>query len=215
MSIPVSSGCRIDHAGHVAVRNQANTRAGLADRGDQIRVARPVEHEGGQLVDPDALRLGEVVEVFLRRGVEIDGAGRIAGADGDLLHIDVGRGEKRPGLRHRHHGDRARHVLGAQGRAFERIDRDIHLGAVPVSDPFADEQHRRLVALALADHDGAVDRQLVELAAHGVHGSLIGGLLVAAATEPRRGDGGALGHTHEFQGQNAFDHLAWLDGNAL
>jgi hypothetical protein len=54
------------------------------------------------------------------------------------------------------------------------------------SDLLADEQHRRLVALALADHHGAVDRQLVELAPHRVDRRLIGRLLVAAAAQARR-----------------------------
>ena len=130
------------------------------------------------------------------------------------MHVDVGRGEQRAGLRHRHHGDRAGHVLGAEGGAFERIDRDIDLGAVLVADLLADEEHGRLVALALADHDGAVDRQLVELAAHGVDGGLVGGLLVAAAAQPGGGDRRALGYAHEFERQDAFDDLARLDGNA-
>ena len=87
-------------------------------------------------------------------------------------------------------------------------------GPVPVADLLADEEHRRLVALALADHDGAVDRQPVELAAHGVDRRLVGRLLVAAAAQPRRGDGGALGDAHEFQRQDALDDLARLDRNA-
>ena len=149
------------------------------------------------------------------RGVEIDDALRIAGSDGDLVHVDVGRGEQRAGLGHGHHGDRARHVLGAEGRAFERVDRDIDLRAVAVADLLADEQHRRFVALALADHDGAVDRQLVELAPHGVDRRLVGGLLVAAAAQPRRGDRRALGDAHQLQREDAFDELTGLNGNAL
>ena len=149
------------------------------------------------------------------RRVEIDDALRIAGADGDLLHVDVGRGEQRARLGHRHHGDRARHVLGAERRALERIDGDVDLRAAAVADPLADEQHRRLVALALADHHRAVDRQAVELAAHGVDRRLVGGLLVAAPAQARRGDGGALGDAHEFEGQDALDDLAGLDGDAL
>jgi hypothetical protein len=48
------------------------------------------------------------------------------------------------------------------------------------ADLLADVEHRRLVALALADHHGALDVEQVELGAHGVHRRLIRGLLVAA-----------------------------------
>ena len=76
-----------------------------------------------------ALGLGERADVFLRRRVEIDDALRIARADGDLVHVDVGRVEQRAAFGHRHGGDRARHVLGAERGAFERIDRDVDLRA--------------------------------------------------------------------------------------
>ena len=154
-------------------------------------MARPIEDQRRDLGRLHAFGLGEAADVLLGRRIEIDHAVGIAGADRDLLHVDVRRVEQRAAFRHRHGGDRARHVLGAQRRAFERIDRDIDLRAVLVADRLADEQHRRLVALALPDHDRAVDRQLVELAPHGVDRRLIGRLLVAAAASaapptPRR-----------------------------
>ena len=66
--MPVSSGLRReDHAGDVAVGDQADAGAGLADRRDELGVARPVEDQGGDLVRLDALRLGEAVDVLLRR----------------------------------------------------------------------------------------------------------------------------------------------------
>ena len=49
--------------------------------------------------------------------------------------------------------------------------------------PFADVEHRRLVALALADHDGAVDGDGIETPAHGLDRRLIGGV---AITLPHR-----------------------------
>src|SRR5215470_16999758 len=49
-----------------------------------------------------------------------------AGADGDLVHVDVGRIEQGAAVGECHGRDRARHVLGAQRRAFERVDRDVH-----------------------------------------------------------------------------------------
>ena len=81
------------------------------------------------------------------------------------------------------------------------------------ADLLADEQHRRLVEFALADHNGAVDRQLVELAPHGVDGGLIGGLFFAAPAQPRRIDRRALGHTHDLHRQNALEHQTVRNGN--
>ena len=94
---------------------------------DELGMARTVEDQRGDLAGLHALRLGQRVDVFARRQVEIDDARRIARADGDLVHVDVGRIEQPAALGHRHHRDRARHVLGAERRAFERIDRDIDL----------------------------------------------------------------------------------------
>ena len=139
--------------------------------------------------------------------VEIDHARGIARADGDLVHVDVGRVEQRAGLRHRHHGDRARHVLGAQRRAFQRIDGDVDLRTGGRAHALADEQHRRLVALALADHDRSVDGQAVEFAAHRIDGGLVGGLLVAPPAQARGRNRGALGDAHEFERQNALDDV--------
>ena len=75
------------------------------------------------------LALASAADVFAGRRVEIDDALRIAGTDGDLVHVDVGRMQQRAVLGHGHGGDGARHVLGAQRRAFERIDGDVDLGA--------------------------------------------------------------------------------------
>ena len=69
----------------------------------------------------------------------------------------------------------------------------------------------RLVALALADHDRAVDRQRVQLAPHRVDRRLVGRLLLAAPAQPRRRDRRALGHADEFERQDALDD-SWLLG---
>ena len=69
----------------------------------------------------------------------------------------------------------------------------------PRAHLLADVEHRRLVALALADHHRAVDVERVERLAHGVDRGLVGLVLVAAAHQPRRGDGGRLGDAHDFQ----------------
>jgi hypothetical protein len=137
----------------------------------------------------------------------------IAGTDGDLLHVHVGRVEQRPAFGHGHRRDCARHVLGAERGAFERINGDVDPGPVLVADRFADEQHGRFVALALPDHDRAVDGKLVELAPHGVDRGLIGCLLVATAGQSRRRHRRPLGHPHELERENALQCQVRLYGD--
>ncbi len=121
--------------------------------------------------------------------------------------------QKRAAIGHRHGRDRARHVFRAQRGALERIDGDVDLRAGVQSYLFADEQHRRLVALALADHDRAFDRQFVELTPHRVDRSLVGRLLLAVAAQPRRRYRGTLRHTHNFERQDALEQQLRRDGN--
>jgi hypothetical protein len=103
------------------------------------------------------LGLGEVGEVLLGRLVEIDDAVGQAAADGDLVHVDVGRVEKAAMLGHGDDGQCIGQALGGDGGALQRIEGDVDLGhaALAQADLLADIEHRRLVALALADHHGA------------------------------------------------------------
>ena len=135
--------------------------------------------------------------------------GRIARADGDLVHVDVGRVEEAALLGDGDHGERVRAGSWRRWsclRADRARCRPSGPSPVPTSSPMI--EHRRLVALALADHHRAVDRQPVELAPHGVDRGLVGGLLVAAAAQPRRRDRRALGDAHEFQRQDAVERRA-------
>ena len=134
--------------------------------------------------------------------VEIDDAGREARADGELFHIDVGGVQHRAAGAHRHHGQRVRHGLGGQRRALERVEGDVDLLAPAVADLLADIEHRRLVALALADDDDAAYVEHVELLAHRLDGDVIGRLLVAAADQPRRRDRGRLGDPGEPEAEH-------------
>ena len=63
------------------------------------------------------------------RLVEIDDAVGQAAADRDLVHVDVGRIEEAAMLGHRHDGQRIGQALGGDGGAFQRIERDVDLGA--------------------------------------------------------------------------------------
>ena len=126
-------------------------------------------------------------------------------ADGDLVHVGVGRGEEAALLRHGEHGER----VGAAGRAdrgaLQRVERDIEAGALAGADRLADVEHRGLVPLALADHHGAGDIERVEAAPHGVDGGLVRGHLVAPADQPGRRAGRGLRHAHRIQRQVAVE----------
>ena len=109
-------------------------------------------------------------------------AGRDVGAAGDLLHVDAGaRVEHGAALGQRDHRQGVRLAARGERRSLQRVDRDVDVRRAAVADLLAVVEHRRLVLLALADHDDAVHRHRVEREAHRVDGGLVGGLLVAAA----------------------------------
>jgi hypothetical protein len=143
-------------------------------------VAIPLEDHDRQVVDADAFRFGDPLEVLARRDIDVDRV-RGLGADGDLVHVQRRPGEEhRPALRDRDDGDRIRHPERRETRALERIHGDVDLGPRSVPDLLAVEEHRRLVLLPLADdhdtsHGDGVDHQ-----AHRVDRRLVGGDLVAA-----------------------------------
>lgn len=203
----------MDDAGNVAVGNQANSRTGGADRIDDIGVARTIQHQRSDRRRMNILCAGETADVLGWRCVEIDHVFRITRTNRNFLHIDVRRIQKRAALRHRHGRNRARHVLGAKGRALERVDSDINFRTGVGADLFADEQHRRFVALTLANHHRTLDWNLVEFAPHGVHRSLVGSLFVAVAPEPRGGHRSALSHANDFECENAFQQKLRRNGN--
>src|SRR5262245_50639202 len=204
----------MDHARHVAITDQADGGASLAHRGDDVGMTWPVEQEGGDFGWPDALGSRQIYDVFVGRRVEIDRTLRITGPDGDLLHVAIWRVHQRAGIGHCDGGNRPWHVLVAKRRALQRIDSDVDLRAMLGADFLANEQHRRFVDLTLANDDGAVDRQFVEFAAHGVDRSLVGRLVLAMPPQARRGYRRTLGDAHDFEGENAFQQKFRLDGNA-
>ena len=65
-------------------------------------------------------------------------------------------------LARRQHRNRIRRARRAQIRPFQRVHRDIHMRIKPVRiarrhpNFLADKKHRRLVALAFANHNGAI-----------------------------------------------------------
>ncbi len=134
----------------------------------------------------DLLRLRQRLDIVGGFCIEIDEPGGIPAADRDLVHVGVRRMQQAAALGHREHGERIRHRLGAKRRPFQRIERNVDLRSLAGADLFADEEHRRLIALAFADDDGAVDVEPVQLRAHCVDSRLVRRLFVAASRQKRR-----------------------------
>src|SRR5207302_9401790 len=91
-------------------------------------------------------------------------------------------------------------------RALARVDRAVPLGTVAAADAFAYVQHRRLVALALADHDQAVEACFFHRFPSRIDGRLIRLVVVPVAHPVGRGDRGGFGDADELEARRA---LAW------
>ena len=116
---------RRDARREVAIRDQANARARLADIGDQLLVARPVEDHDHQVVHPALQPPRDGLQILLDRRIQIHRAfgGR---ADDDLLHVAVRRVQQPARLGGRQHRDGPGAAGGAEIGSLQRIDRDIH-----------------------------------------------------------------------------------------
>ena len=77
------------------------------------------------------------------------------------------------------------------------------------ADLLADVEHRRLVALALADDDRAVDRHRVHLAPHRLDRHLVGLVPVALPHRVRAGDGRLLDDAQEVEREIGVDVALW------
>ena len=141
----------------------------------------PVEQHDGHVGGRDALGLGDLVDVLGDGVADVDDVGGL-GAGDELLHVeDRGRVVHRAARRDGQHRDRVVHALGGQGRAVDRVDRDVALGAGAVADLLAVVEHRGVVLLALADDDDAVHADGGDHHAHRVDGHAVGAVLVARA----------------------------------
>ena len=109
--------------------------------------------------------------------------------------------------RRREHGDGVRLAGGAEVRALERIDGDVHGGQRAPrelrlrahADLLADVEHRRFVALTFADDDRAVDRDRVERLAHRLDRDLVRLVPVALAHGVGAGDRRLLDDAEEVE----------------
>ena len=185
--------------GYVAIRDEADAGADLAECVDGLVVARAVEHDHGHVAGLPALALGDLPDHVLERVGEADQV-RGARAGRDLLHVEAGsRVEHGALVGECDHRERRRHSAGRQCRALEWVDGDVDGRRAAVADALAVVEHRGLVLLALADHDDAVHRNGVEHQAHGVHSGAVGALLLAAADPAARRQGPGFGHAHELE----------------
>ena len=154
---------------------------------------------------------GDRPQVLAHRRVDVDEV-LGAGADDQLLHVEIGRVQQAAFVGRGQHRDGIGRAGGAQVRALERIDGDVDLvvgAALAVAlagqaDLLADEEHRRLVALTLADDDGAVDRHRVELAPHRFDGRLIRAVAIALPHRVGTGDGRLFDDAQELEGEVGF-----------
>src|SRR5215216_6351070 len=198
-----------DRAGDVAVGDEADPGAGLAALLDDVFVAGAVEDHGSHVVDVFAERLRHRLEVVRDRRVQVDRLSRL-GSHGDLLHVHARPGvEHRSPLREGDHGDGIGAAEGGERGPVDGVDGDVARWATG-TDLLAVVEHRRLVLLALTDDDDTVHGDVVEHEPHGIHGGLIGRLLVAPTHPAPGGEGGRLGHAGQLHGEVAVGCLALL-----
>ena len=190
---------RGDDPGDVAVGNNADAGARGAHVFDDLGVARAIEDAGNDITRRAAQGLRKGVDIVGRTVVEIDKAPRQAGAHGDLVHVNVGGVQEAAFFGDGKDRQRTRTAGRGDGRAFKRVERNVDLRSVSGPHFLADEQHGRLVALALADHHRAVDIEAVQHCPHGIDGGLIRGHFVAPPGQTRSGDGRRLGDAHRVQ----------------
>ena len=199
-----------DGAAHVAVADEADARARGAHLGDERGVARPLEDDGREILDVDALLARDRREVLGGAAADVDDARADVRAHGDLLHVRVGRVQEAPVLGHGDDGQRPRRAARAEVRALERVDGDVDGGRVgrAVAHLFADVEHGRLVALAHADDDRAADVQRAERAAHRLRRGLVGAVMIAEPHETSRRERRCLRHTHDLERQVSIHQFA-------
>ena len=180
-------------------------------------MTRSLEDHDGDVVDPPAEGLGDSPEVVGGALPDVDLAGHDR-PDAELLEVRIRGVDEAALLGSREHGDRPGLAVGDEVRPFQRVDRDIDLrgvtriGVVALADLLPDEQHRGLVALALADDDPPGELDLVHRPPHRLDGGVVGFILLAAAHEPGRGDRRSLGHPDHLEREQLFHHALSAHG---
>ena len=171
----------------------------VADLLGERLVARPVEHDDGDVLRSLLLGPGDPPDVLGGGEADVDDVGDL-GAGDELVHVeDRARVVHGAAVAHRHDGDGVGHALGREGRAVDRVDRDVDLGAGAVADLLAVEEHRGVVLLALADDDRAAHLDGGDEGAHRLDGGAVGPVLVTPADPAATGHRGGLGDPDELE----------------
>ena len=110
------------------------------------------------------------------------------------------RGEGAPGG-HRHDRHCTRPARRGEPRAVDRVDREVDLRARAGAESLADEEHRRLVLLALADDHDPVDVESAERRTQRAHGEAVDLVTATRADERRRGECGVDRRGEESVGE--------------
>ena len=167
-------------------------------------MARAVEDHDDEVLHVAIETLGDRFQIVGNRSIQVHRA--FAGrADNDLFHIKIRRVQQSALFARGQNGDGVRRAGGAKIGTFQWINGNIHGGKKSLgrvrrqADLFADIEHRGFVALALADHDGAVHFHLIHSFAHGFHGDFIRFVAVAKSHGARGGNGAVFDHAQKFQ----------------
>src|SRR5579864_404617 len=134
-----------DTRGKIAVTDELDARAGLANVGDELLVAWTIEDDDDEVIHTALEAACDVLQVVRDGGVEIDGM--LAGwADDDFVHVAIGRVEQATLFGSGQHGDGAGSARSAEISAFEGIDGDVDFGDLAAvgkcgADLLADVEH--------------------------------------------------------------------------
>ena len=198
---PGGAARRGERRREIAGGEQLHAGAGGTHLPDQLRVARALQNRDREVLDVDALRLGERFQIVCRRALEVDDAAAV-GADSNLLHVGVGALQEDVVIGDRDDRERAGAAGRADARALERVEGDLGGGAA-LADAIAGVQQRRLVGTALADQHRAAHRNRVERTPHRLDGGAIRPCLVAASHVARRRERGSLRDADDLERQVA------------
>src|SRR5688500_6250335 len=115
-----------DRRREVAISDELDTRAGLADVLDQLLVPLALEDDDGEILHVSAEAVRDDAQVGRDGELHAHFAGG-RGTNTQLLHIDVGRMEQSAALGNGKHADRAVAPGSDEVGAFERVDGDVYL----------------------------------------------------------------------------------------
>src|SRR3546814_16263115 len=110
--------------------DQRDAAADGAQLGDQRLVARAVEDADDDVARRAALLARDRLDILAHALVEIDDVGRIAWADRQLVHIDVGGVEQASLLGDRETRERVGAGLGGDRRSLERVEPSVDIRAL-------------------------------------------------------------------------------------